>query len=212
MAVTGIVLVLFVLGHMLGNLTVYQGPETINAYAAWLQGHPLLWVFRIVMLGVVVLHIGLGLTLAAENRLSRPERYTRKQVVAATWFSRSMAASGVVVLLFLLYHLAHLTLHGVGPEAQFEADGRMDVYANLVLGFSNPWIAWGYILAVALLGMHLTHAIQSMFQTLGMTHENWEGAIRLLSPVLAWTIALGFISIPLAVQLGWVTLAAGGAA
>ncbi len=212
MALTGIVLVLFVLGHMLGNMTVYQGPETINAYAAWLQGHPLLWVFRCTMLIIVVLHIALAIRVARENRAARPEGYSRKVSLKATLASRSMLITGIVIVLFITYHLLHLTAHVVGPVSQFEPEGRLDVYANLVSGFSNPWIAWGYVLGMLLLGLHLSHAIQSFMQTLGWTHHNWEPVIEILSPLLAWTIALGFISIPVAVQFGLLTLNAGGTA
>jgi succinate dehydrogenase / fumarate reductase cytochrome b subunit len=210
MALTGIVLVLFALGHMLGNMTVYQGPEMINAYAAWLQGHPLLWVFRVTMLAIVALHIALAIRVARENRAARPQAYARKTSLQATLASRSMLGTGIVITVFIIYHLLHLTAHQVGPVSQFEPEGRMDVYANLVNGFSNPWIAWGYVLGMLLLGLHLSHAIQSFLQTLGLTHHNWEQAIRIASPALAWLIALGFISIPVAVQFGLLSL--GGAA
>jgi succinate dehydrogenase / fumarate reductase cytochrome b subunit len=210
LAATGVILVLFLLGHMLGNLTIYQGPEAINAYGAWLQGHPFLWVFRLVMLAVVTIHIAVGVRLYYENRRARPQRYARHGSVQLSPTARTMIFTGLLVLAFLLYHLAHLTGGIVGPQLQRMADGHLNIYANVVSGFNNPWIAGGYVLAMLLLGFHLNHAIRSLFQTFGVYHENWEAFLHYLSPVLSAVIVLGFISVPIAVQLGVLTLPSGG--
>lgn len=210
LAATGVILVLFVLGHMLGNLTIYQGPEAINAYGAWLQGHPFLWVFRLVMLTVAVIHIAVAVRLYYENRRARPQRYARSGSVQLSFAAQTMIFTGLLVLAFLLYHLGHLTAGIVGPPLQRMADGHLNIYANVVTGFSNPWIAGGYVLAMLLLGFHLHHAIRSLFQTFGVYHENWEAFLRFLSPALSAVIVLGFISVPVAVQLGVLSLPSGG--
>ena len=200
MAATGAVLVLFVLVHMLGNLTIYQGPEAINAYTAWLQGHPFLWAFRALMVVVAVLHVWAGLRLARANRRARTRRYRVRRTLAADAAGRSMALTGVLVLLFVAYHLLHLTLGVVGPVP----DAGGGVYARVVAGFGDPWIAGIYAAAVLLLGVHLHHAVQSLFQTLGIGERTYQGLVRGLSPLVAAVISLGFLSIPAAVQLGYI--------
>lgn len=212
MAIAGLALIGFLLVHMAGNLTVYQGPEAMNAYSAWLQGHPLLWGVRLLLLAVFLLHVHAAVRLARLNRQARPQRYAHRRYRQAKVASRTMIASGLVILIFVVYHLGHLTLGVVGPEHAQDAAGRADVFANIVNGFSNPWVAWGYVIALLLLGLHLAHAIQSLFQTLGLTHENYRGVLHLLSSALALIITLGFVSIPVAVQLGLLALPAGGAA
>jgi succinate dehydrogenase / fumarate reductase cytochrome b subunit len=210
MAVTGLLLVVFVLVHMFGNLTVFQGPKSINAYGAWLQGHPLLWVFRVALLALAVLHVVVAIRLALENRRARPGRYAYRRWPDSRLSASTMLVSGLAVIGFLVYHLLHLTLGEVGPPLRHDALGRVDIYANLVVAFSDPWIAGGYIAAMLLLGLHLHHAIESLLQTLGLKHENYELVIRLATRLLAALITLGFISIPVAVQLGGLGIAAGG--
>ena len=212
LAVAGLALVGFLLIHMIGNLTVYQGPEAMNAYSAWLQGHPLLWAVRLLLLAIFVLHVSAAVRLARANRQARPQRYAVRRYLQAKPASRTMLVSGLIILVFVLYHLSHLTLSIVGPAQAHDAAGRLDVFANVVNGFANPWVAWGYVLALLLLGVHLAHAIQSLFQTLGLTHENYRAVIRFLSSVLALAITAGFVSIPIAVQFGLLGLPAGGAA
>jgi succinate dehydrogenase / fumarate reductase cytochrome b subunit len=203
MAVTGLALVLFVVVHMLGNLTIYQGPAAIAAYTDWLQGHPFLWVARVGLLAVAVLHVWLGLRLAARNRRARPARYAVHRSLAATPAGRTMAWTGLLVLAFLGYHLLHLTFRVTGPQPEG------DIYARVVAGFSDPWVAALYGGAVAALALHLHHAAQSLFQTLGIgerTHRPW---LRALSPAVAVVVGAGFASIPAAVQLGLLGLAGG---
>lgn len=212
MALSGSVLVLFMLGHMLGNLTVYQGQNSINAYAHWLQGHPLLWAIRATMLAIFLFHILIGVRLARENLAARPLRYRLRKPLQSGFAERHMLLSGLVVLAFLLYHLAHLTLGWADPAhfGLLDAQGRPDVYARVVLGFLNPWISLIYLAALALLGLHLHHAIQSIFQTLGLMHDNFAVLIRYGSIGLSAIIVLGLASIPVSVLLGFITL--GGAA
>lgn len=204
MALTGLVLVLFVVGHLLGNLTIFVGASVLNSYAHWLQHSVMLWPFRIVMLGVVGLHIVLGLELARENRRS-----------AATgsgysgWFSRHildhhMLWSGVAVLIFLLFHIAHLTL-GVGGGASFaqlDEHQMVDLYRRVVDGFLNPWVFGFYILSMVMVGFHLLHVVRGLFQTLGFYHENYLSLLNGVARGVAGVVVAGFVSIPLAVWIG----------
>lgn len=211
MATSGLVLVVFLTGHLLGNMKVFQGPEALNEYAAWLQGHPLLWVIRLTMLSIFLLHVVNGVRLAIENRAARPQRYLHPATVQTNFAARHMMFSGVLVLSFLVYHLLHLTLGAVEPQfAQLlDAKGRVDVYARVVLGFSDPWITGSYLVALVLLGLHLQHAIGSLVQTLGFNHESYQRLICNLVWLLVVSLVVGFASIPLSVWFGWVTISGG---
>ncbi len=210
-AATGLLLLGFLLVHMIGNLKILQGPEALNDYATWLQGHPLLWVFRIGLLGLFGLHIVLAGRLAYESRAARPEGYRVSHRTRSTLFSRNMLATGLLVLGFLIYHLLHLTLGVTGPDmaSLLDARGRVDVYARVITSFRDPLITALYLAAMALLGFHLTHAIGSLLQTLGFNHESYQPLIQVLSPLLAWVLALGFATVPLLVQLGVLGLPGG---
>lgn len=211
-ALSGSVLVLFVFGHMVGNLTIYQGQNSINAYAHWLQGHPLLWLIRLIMLSILLFHITVGVRLWWENRTARPQRYSVRKPLRSGFAERNMLLSGMIIFVFLLYHLAHLTLGWTHPEylSLFDSQGRPDVYARLVLGFQNIWISAIYLIGLALLWLHLQHAVHSIFQTLGLIHDNFRTAIEIGALGISSVIVLGLGSIPVAVQLGFITL--GGAA
>lgn len=206
MAVTGIVLFGFVLVHMLGNLKLYQGPEKINGYAEWLRevGSPLLphsgllWIFRIVLLGAVVLHVTAATQLTLKNRRARPDRYQRHVAIQSTFATRTMRWGGVIIALYVLYHLAHLTWGTAHPT--FVAG---DVYGNVVSGFKIWWVSAIYIVAQIALGFHLYHGLWSMFQSLGW----WESSDprdwrRRFAQVFALVITLGNLSFPLAVLAG----------
>lgn len=211
MAASGLVLVVFLTGHLLGNLKLFQGPDALNEYAAWLQGHPLLWAMRLAMLTIFLLHVMNGVRLALENRAARPQPYLHPATVQTNYAARHMVLSGMLVLGFLVYHLLHLTFGAVEPQwAQLvDAKGRSDVYARVVLGFSNPWITCSYLVALTLLGLHLRHAIGSLVQTLGFNHESYQGFICNLVWLVVVLLVAGFASIPLSVQFGWIGLAGG---
>lgn len=205
-AATGLLLLTFLIGHMVGNLKVFQGAAALNEYAAWLQGHPLLWVLRLGILAIFVVHVLTTVRLARENRAARPTRYVRHAQVQLGLAARFMLASGLLILAFLGFHLLHLTLGEVGP-AVFEARdraGRPDVYARVVAGFQRPWLAATYLVAMGLLGVHLWHAVASLFQTLGFNHESYQALLRVLAPGLALVVVLGFAAVPFSVWLGWV--------
>ncbi|HEX6288903.1 MAG TPA: succinate dehydrogenase cytochrome b subunit [Herpetosiphonaceae bacterium] len=214
MAVTGIILVGFVVAHMVGNLKVFLGAEAINAYAGFLRdvGEPLfprealLWVARIVLLVSVVLHITAATQLTIQDRASRPQRYAVHKPVQATYASRTMRWGGVIVLLFIIYHILHLTLGQVGFAAgQYlheDPNNGFQVYANVVNGFRNPLVSLFYIVAMGAVGLHLYHGVWSMFQTLGLNSVKFNSLLRGLAMVTALAVVLGNISIPIAVLTG----------
>jgi succinate dehydrogenase / fumarate reductase cytochrome b subunit len=202
MALSGLALVAFLIGHLLGNLAVYQGPEAINAYGAWLQGHPLLWGIRIGLLVIVLIHIAFAIKLTLANRRARPQRYAAGNRSGVSIAAATMLISGLLVLGFIIFHLLHLTVGAVGPGLSQDALGRLDIHANVVRGFGVPWIAALYIFAMLVIGLHLSHAIQSALQTLGFRVQHAGRGLYWLPPVLAGLITLGFISIPVAVQIG----------
>jgi len=207
---TGVLLLGFLTGHLYGNMKVFQGPDVLNAYAAWLRGHPLLWVFRLGLAAVFGIHIYVTLSLARDNRAARPARYQRWTPQASGVPSRYMALSGSVVLAFLLYHLLHFTFGLVHPGDQAAAaGGTLDVYGMVVRSFQNPWIVLTYVVAMLLLGLHLVHGAVSAFQTFGVHHESYQTLIRVACFVVIAAIILGNCSIPLLVYLGRATLPGG---
>ena len=211
-AVTGLFMVLFLLGHMAGNLQMYLGQEKMNIYAETLQGlGGLLWLVRAAMLLFLVLHIITSVRLKALNLSARPEPYAMKTWVRATFSSRTMFWTGVMIGLFIVYHLLHFTVKATNPAygGLFDAAGRHDVYSMVVVGYSNVLIALVYIATMILLGFHLFHAIESMFQTLGVNHPKYNPIIHGLSVTLSIIIAFGFIMIPVGVLAGWIALPAG---
>lgn len=204
MAITGLAMAGFLVAHTSGNLAMFSGREPYNAYAEFL--HSLggaLWVARLGLLGAVTLHIFAAFKLTAENRGARSRRYAVQHNVATNYAARTMAVSGPIVLLFLIYHLLHLTF-GFTP-GDYE-HSPTDVYSNMVRGFQVPLVAWFYAFANVLLGLHLFHGLWSMFQTLGINHRSYNPLLRALAVVLTLYIAGGNVIMPLAVLSGAVVL------
>jgi succinate dehydrogenase / fumarate reductase cytochrome b subunit len=204
-AITGIVLVLFVIGHLLGNLSIFLGPDAINAYALFLQSlGEILWLIRIVLLACVVLHIWFTIALWRENRAARPQKYAVKNDLQTTVYARLMRLSGLTVLAFILFHLAEFTWQAFTPEYRnwVDAQGRHDVYRMVIAGFSNPFVTGFYMIAIGLLAMHLSHGIASLFQTLGITTAKMRPLFERAGRIVAWVIFVGYVSIPLAVFFG----------
>lgn len=200
MAVTGVIMVGFVFTHMAGNLQAYAGRETFNAYAAFLHGMPgVLWVARIVLLAAVALHVWAAISLVRLNRAARPVRYRTQQTLVTTYAAKVMPIGGLVILLFLIFHLMHLTL-GAVPGVEFR--GWQDAYFNFVSGFQNPMISGVYIIANLFLGMHLFHGVWSMMQTLGLSHPRHNGLRKKAAMGLAIIVAGANISFPIAVLAG----------
>ncbi|KPK76301.1 MAG: hypothetical protein AMS25_17710 [Gemmatimonas sp. SM23_52] len=204
MAVTGVIMVLFVIGHMIGNLQVYLGAESLNHYAELLRalGHGgLIWVVRGLLLAAVVLHIWSATALTLGSWAARPIGYRHRQRwIESTYASRTMRWGGPILLLFIIYHLLHFTtgtLHGDFVTG--------DVYHNVVAGFSIWWVSAIYIFAQLVLGLHLYHGAWSMLQTLGLSHASYDRLRAGLAIFVAFVVAAANISIPLAVLTGVVS-------
>ena len=202
MALSGFVLGGFVCAHLAGNLLLYLGPTVLNAYAQSLHDAPyLLWPARLVLLGSLLVHLTCGITLQIRNRRAAG-RYVKRNYRTASLSSRSMLWTGGMVLLFVLYHLAHFTLRIT--DARFAQLGHTDVYQMLVLGFQSPAVTFFYVLSMLFLGLHLQHGLSSLLQTLGLNGHKYRRVISIGGRTLAWAIMLGNMSLPLSVYLGMV--------
>ena len=199
MAVTGIIGVLFVIGHMVGNLQVFQGAERLNAYGHLLHGplNELVWGARVVLLLALVLHVVAAYQLTMRNRAARPVDYATLTPQVSTLASRTLRWGGVLLLVFIVYHLLDLTIGTVNPAF---AEG--DVYANLLGSMRRPLIAIFYIVAMAALALHLYHGAWSSLRTLGVAQASVSPLKRRAAVIIAIVIAAGFAVVPLAVLLG----------
>jgi succinate dehydrogenase / fumarate reductase, cytochrome b subunit len=202
MAVTGLVLFGFLIGHMLGNLQIFLGPDALNAYAEKLQSMgPLLWGVRVVMATSLVLHVWMVIDLYARSLAARPVSYRVTRSVATSYAAKVMWLSGIVILLFVLYHLAHFTFPGIAM-GNYEHDTHGQVYLNVVNGFGVRWVSALYIVAQLVLWAHIYHGAWSLLQTLGLNHPRYNDKARASAKLLATCIVLGNISIPVAVMAG----------
>jgi succinate dehydrogenase / fumarate reductase cytochrome b subunit len=200
MAVTGLMMFGFVVGHMLGNLQMYEAPEHINAYGHFLHNlGELLWLERGVMLLAIALHITATIQLALRSKAARPIGYSRRQAINSSYASRTMYWSGPIVLAFIIFHLLQFTAGYIHPQSQFIPG---DVYHNVVAGFQVWWVSAWYIFAICLLGLHLSHGLWSMFQSVGLAHPRITPYLRNAARGVALVIVLGYISIPISVLLG----------
>ena len=209
MAVTGIVFIGFVIGHVFGNLKIFAGPDQINAYSRFLRevGMPelgygqLLWLVRIVLLVSVTLHITAAVQLTRMSRAARPIGYAAKRDIETSWAARTMRWGGVLLVAFIVFHLLHLTGGVVGFGAgQFK---HLAVYQNVVAAFAVWPVAVFYIVAMGALCLHLSHGIWSMLQTLGWNTARNEATLKIISRVIAIVVFIGFTSVPVAVITGW---------
>lgn len=219
MAITGLILVGFAAGHLVGNLQIFGHPDHINGYAHFLQGlGPALWLVRIVLLTCTVIHIWAAVTLTIESRIARgPEQYGVKKWLSATIASRYMRMTGVVVAAFIVYHIAHFTVGAVQKETfktqidkwtltenvrelgvPLASAGEKvdDVYSMVFLGFSCPWVSVFYIIAVGLLTVHVMHGADSMFQTFGLRNHKWGKGLRGIVMLFCVAYFLGNLAIP----------------
>ncbi|HZR20654.1 MAG TPA: succinate dehydrogenase cytochrome b subunit [Verrucomicrobiae bacterium] len=211
MAVTGFLLFLFVVGHLVGNLQVFLGPEAINRYGHFLQSnYELVWPARIALLVIIGLHIWSAAKLSLENRAARPVAYATYQPVGSTYASRTMLMSGLIALAFIIYHLLHFTvqvqylnLTGQNFTTFTDPEKRHDIFKMMVVGFSNPWVSAFYVIGVGLLCLHLSHGLSSMFQSLGWKNDIYRPFLDKAARLLALLIFLGYSSIPLAILLGY---------
>jgi succinate dehydrogenase / fumarate reductase, cytochrome b subunit len=201
MAVTGVILFGYVLGHLIGNLQIYSPDTTqINNYAHFLHSHSvLLWVVRCGLLASVILHITASVQLWMLKRKARPQAYVKKDDVPASYAARTMMWSGPIIAAFVIFHVLHLTVGSVMPLHNLP-DGDMDVRANVIAGFQNPAVAIFYIVAMGMLCLHLYHGLWSMFQSLGVNHPRYTPLIKKFAAAFAWFVAIGNISIPVMVM------------
>lgn len=206
MAVTGIVLLLFVLGHMAGNLQVFLGPEAMNSYAEFLHqfGHGLaLWVVRAVLLACLVLHVASAAYVVRVSKAARPVAYAVKKDVATDFAARTMWMTGLIVLAFVVYHLLHFTIDPLGHYHDFvDAEGRHDVHRMVVTAFQNLPTVAVYVVAQVLLAMHISHGGSSLFQTLGWRTPCNARWVDRIGPTLAAIVLVGNLFIPLGVFAG----------
>jgi succinate dehydrogenase / fumarate reductase cytochrome b subunit len=211
MAVTGFLMFLFVIGHLVGNLQVFLGAEAINRYGHFLQSNiELVWPARIGLLTILALHIWSAAKLSLENRAARPVSYATYQPVGSTYASRTMLMSGLIVLAFIIYHLLHFTvqtqyinLTGQNFTTFMDPEKRHDIFKMMVVGFNNGWVSGFYILGVGLLCLHLSHGVSSMFQSIGWKNETYRPILDKAAQALAALIFLGYASIPVAILLGY---------
>lgn len=211
MALSGAVLFLFVVGHLVGNLQVLGAPELINTYAHFLKSKPaLLWAVRLGLLACVAVHIVSAVALQQENKAARPEPYAGGTTYGSTLASRTMILSGLVILAFILYHLAHFTalLPGINGVGDFGAlttilhgETVPDVYAMMVLGFQVWWVVVFYLIAQGLLLMHLGHGLSAMFQSLGLRNHIWWPRILVFARAASLALFVGYALIPIAIYL-----------
>ncbi len=201
MAITGLVMVGFVIAHVTGNLLVFRGPEAMNAYAAMLKATGgLLWVARGVLLASVVLHIWAAVTLTRINAAARPAAYAKKTPQVSTFAGRTMFFSGLLLAAFIVFHILHFTTGTLQP-APFS---HTDVHRNMIGSFQVPWVAALYVAVMLGLGAHLFHGAWSSFRTLGLTKPSGQPLKKTLSTVVAALVWLGFTIIPVAIVAGLV--------
>ena len=205
MAVTGLLLLGFLLGHMLGNLQIYLGTETLDGYAEKLKAlGPLLWGIRLILLLAFVLHGWMVIDLYARSTAARPVAYRKRKTVVTSYAAEAMWLSGIVIVFFVVFHIAHFTFPGISMSHSYSHDTHGKVYRNVVNGFSVPWVSGLYVLAQIVLGTHIYHGAWSLLQTLGFSHHKYNNKLRGLAKTIAIVIVLGNSSIPLAVLAGLV--------
>lgn len=217
MAITGVLLVLYIIIHTAGNLLIYLGPDSINTYSQFLHSlGPLLWVIRVILFLALVFHIITSVYLKLLNLNAKPDKYAVKNYMKAKLTSRTMLWTGVMIFSFVVYHIMHFTMHITNPEhvkpETYSLPNavnevllqRTDVFSMVVAGFQNPFISIIYIIGVIIVGFHLNHAIQSMFQTLGFNQKNYFSFIEKSSTILSIIIVVCLISIPISILLGLV--------
>jgi succinate dehydrogenase / fumarate reductase, cytochrome b subunit len=212
MAFTGAFMTFFILVHMVGNLESFGGQEALNHYARLLRTlPPALWAFRVLLALSAVLHIVAGLRLWWLNRRARPVGYTKQTMQETTLIARTMIYSGLFIAAFVVYHLLHFTFRTVDASYQTMHDPRgwHDVYGMVGQAFSSRGQAGFYFVMMLLLGLHVSHGVESMLHTLGINHPRYNPAIRWLGPLFAVLIVLGFVSVPFAILAGFLQPAGG---
>jgi succinate dehydrogenase / fumarate reductase, cytochrome b subunit len=204
LAVSGMVLFGFTVGHMLGNLQIFLGPEAFNGYAEAIKSKPpLLWGVRTLLLVSVLVHIAIAFDLYSRSSAARGVGYRLKRNVVTSYSAATMKYSGPILLLYIVFHLAHFTAPGLTLGAV--PFSHTDAYTNFVSSFKVPWVAGVYVLANVFLGMHLFHGSWSLFQSLGLSHPRYNAARQRLAIGLALTVTIGNVIMPISVLAGFVS-------
>ena len=207
MAVTGIIMVLFLIAHMVGNLHVFQGAKSFNSYSGWLRtvGEPavpfrtLLTIIEIVLTVSVVAHMWAAVSLWRQAKRARPQGYVTKKAVAQSYASRTMRWGGVIIGLFIVYHILDLTFGVANPDGTDSTP-----YSRLVASFQNPFATTVYVITLILLGMHLRHGVWSATQTLGQSNRRRERTVNAFATAFAVLLIAGYLVVPAAVVFGLV--------
>ncbi|GAB3360920.1 succinate dehydrogenase cytochrome b subunit [Modestobacter lapidis] len=205
MAVSGIIMILYLIAHMIGNLKAFSGAESFNEYSGWIRtiGEPavptqtVLWIIRLVLLASVVAHFWAAYSLWAQARRARPVAYVTKKRVQQSFASRTLRWGGTIILLFIIWHILDLTVGAVNP-----AGGDTTPYERLIASFSNIPITLFYVVSMLLLGLHLRHGIWSAMQSLGQTNRRRERSVNALAYVVATVLTAGFLLVPLSIAFG----------
>ncbi len=205
MTITGQLMVIFVIVHVLGNSTIYV--SWLNAYAAGLHAFPpFLWAIRLMMIASVLLHIYLGIVVTLENRASKPQAYAITRNLSATFAGRNMIWSGALIFSFLIYHLLQFTFQVTDPAIaairNLDAAGRPDVLSMVVQSFQHINIVLVYLVSLTALLLHLTHGIQSSFQTWGLNNDRSLPIMIKAGTMTAVVLFLGYIAIPMVIVFG----------
>lgn len=207
-AVTGILLFLFITGHMFGNFLLFKGADPLNSYAHMLQNlGAYLWIIRTTLAGLLFLHMFFALKITWDNYRARPINYRAKKNMEASLTVRTMWITGILIFVFLSYHIMHFTLHVISAQnVVYLADKNKDVFKMVVLGFQDPITSISYIASMVFMGFHISHGLPSLCQTLGISHPKYDFFIRIGGSLAAWLIVLGDISMPLLVLTGFVNM------
>jgi len=203
-AVTGLCMVLFVVVHLLGNSTIFAGPDGINAYAEKLHGlGPFVWAFRLVMLCLLLLHVVFAILLTLENWAANPGKYAVKKMLKATFAGETMIWTGLLLLAFLVYHLLQFTVR-ITPDIVLgnDAKNRVDVFTMVITSFRITPIALVYVAAMVTLFLHLSHGIQSIFQSIGLNNDKTMPEFTLLGKLLSALFLVGYSAIPVLILAG----------
>jgi succinate dehydrogenase / fumarate reductase, cytochrome b subunit len=209
MAVSGVILIGFLVAHMVGNLKVFTGAEAFDKYALFLRevGYPLLphygalWIFRLVLLAAVGIHMLSALQVYLQSRNARGGKYTKEESIVFSYASRTMRWGGVIIITFVVYHLLHFTTGNAHPDFVYG-----EAYRNVVIGFQNPLVVGAYVVALVMVTFHVYHGLWSAFQTIGANHPKYNPIRRPLALVLALLLLVGFLTVPVGVMAGIVTI------
>ena len=206
MAVTGTMLIAFICVHLLGNLSVFAGSEALNAYAQKLHSlGPIVWIFRLVMLGIFAVHIYFGIQLTIENKAATPDQNVQVKRLKTGFAAQTMVISGVALALFAIYHLLHFTVRVTNPEIYVPIEGghgMVDVFIMVTQGFSQVLPVLIYVIAMGFLFLHVSHGFQSMFQTYGLSNDRTLPVMVNVSKLVGMVLLVGYASIPLLIIFG----------